>query len=163
MRLPKLQRVVWRIALSMGATAAALVWIVFIARGGASGAIHDGTVLPLALFLAEVLTQGYAGFHIRRAGLTAKDSAVAGALAGLLTQILSGFWRTSILFLSAGYMAWLQHTDKQANLALNALPLPPLTVLAALVGALLAGTVVGAAAGSIGGSFALPADEEGKP
>ncbi len=137
----------------MGALSAALVWLVFLAHGGVRGTADEGTVLPLALFFLEALAYGYAGFRVRRQGLSPKDSALAGALAGLLTELLAGFWRTSLLLFSRSYMAWIQHA-KHPNLALNQIPWPPFTVLAALIGVVLAGIAIGAAAGAIGGSFA---------
>ena len=144
-----------RAALRAGAAAAALVWIAFLVHGGVRGVEHEGTVLPLALFLVEALLFGYAGFRVRRSGLGAKESAQAGALAGLLAELLAGFWRTVLLFLNHGYMTWLQGA-KNPGAALTQMPWPPLTVLAALVGAVLAGVAIGAAAGAIGGAFAQP-------
>lgn len=142
----------------MGVSAAALAWIAFLGLGGALGAIREGTLVPLAVFLLSALAFAYAGFRARRMGLTAAQSAQAGALAGLMAGLLSDFWRTATLFLSQPYMAWIQ-TSPHPNAALARMPPVPITLLAALIGVTASAIAVGAAAGAIGGSLAeKPAD-----
>jgi hypothetical protein len=154
LRLPHLEQPVWRAAWPMGLAAAAIVWIVFLVHGGAGGASGEGTIMPLATFLLEALCYFYAGFRVGRGGMAPAQSAIAGAVAGLMAELLAGFWRTALLFLNSGYMSWIQSSDVKFNPAYLQMPWPPLSVLAALVGTVVAGIAVGAAAGAIGGAFA---------
>ncbi len=138
----------------MGIAAAVIVWTVFLVHGGTGGATGEGTIMPLAAFLGEALCYAYAGFRVGRQGMGTPQSAMAGAVAGLMAELLAGFWRTALLFLSGGYMSWIQSSNERFNPAYLQMPWPPLSVLAALVGTVVAGIAVGAAAGAIGGAFA---------
>ncbi len=141
-----------RSGLASGLPAAALAWIVFIGRGGSRGMTHQGTMLPMVVFVVEILLYGYAGFRLRRAGNDRRTAMAGGLIAGWTAALLAEFPRGAILLLNHGYMRYLQGALPHAgNLSL---PWLPFTVAAALIGALLAGSALGAACGSIGASCA---------
>ena len=151
-----------RSGLASGLPAAAIAWLLFLAVGGVHGMVHAGTVLPMAVFVVEAVLYGYAGFRLRRTGHDAGTAMLGGAVAGWTTALLAAFPRNALLMLSTDYMRFLQAAPQHLGAGGLHMPWPPLTVLLALVGALLAGSALGAACGSIGASFAR-ADVAGRP
>ena len=143
-----------RTGLAAGLAAAAFAWIAFVGLGGSLGMARHGALVPMAVFVVEVLLYAYAGFRLRRSGSDQRTAVVGGLVAGWTNALLSGFPRSAILLLSHAYMKYLLYTSLGYTAGRLHMPWPPLTLLVALVGALLAGTALGAACGSIGGSFA---------
>lgn len=141
-----------RTGFAAGLPAAAVVWIAFIALGGSGGMRHVGALLPMAVFIVEVVLYGYAGFRLRQGGHDQLTAMQGGLVAGWTSALFAAFPRSAMLLLSTRYMAFLQGYNAEHLY----MPWPPFTVLLALVGALLASTALGAACGSIGGSFARP-------
>ncbi len=142
-----------RSGLASGLPAAALAWLLFLAVGGSHGMARMGTVLPMAVFVIEAILYGYAGFRLRRSGYDTGTAMLGGIVAGWTTALLAAFPRNALLMLSVGYMRFLQAAP-HLGAGSPHMPWPPLTVLLALVGALLAGSALGAACGSIGASLA---------
>jgi len=147
-----------RTGLAAGLAAAVVAWTVFVGLGGSGGMPHAGSLPPMAVFLADIMLFGYAGFRLRRSGHDQPTAVLGGLVAGLTSGLLASFPRSAILLMSRGYMRVLQATPQHAGPTTLHLPSAPITVLFALAGATLASLALGAACGSIGGSLARPSD-----
>ncbi len=167
--MPGLRTLPWRFPLIFGVPACALAWAVFLATGGVAG---DRGELPAALaFLIGAVGSGWAGFAAGRAGADLSRASLTGLLTGGLQALLYGFPHSGLLLLNRGYMKWIQqlphaevgrfginvgYLHRLVQLGAGGLPPLPgwgLRLLAAFAGALLAGALLGAATGSIGGSL----------
>lgn len=145
-----------RQGIPIGLSAVVVSWLAYVALGGVRG-MERGAALPMGIFAVEIALFAYAGYRARRQGGDGLSAAVAGLAAGWTAALLADFPRSLLLMLNDAYMRLLQSTPGHHPGPLH-MPAPPFTILAALVGALLAGGALGAACGSIGGSLARRPD-----
>ncbi len=160
-----------RLILTFGVVSAVAAWLMFLAAGGIRGALSEA---PNAIaFLIGAFGSGWVGYTVRRSGLDPLGTAITGAATGILDGLLYRFPHTALLLLNSGFMKRLQtlrHSSHLGTFGINLgyinrldhigagtpvlLPWWELRLALALVGAVLAGALLGAATASIGGSLA---------
>lgn len=138
-----------KLAVAAGIAVSALIWILYVVRGGALGSLHAGPVTTGGYLLIQLAGFGYAGAVSMR-GFGLRAATLTGGAAGLTYAVLNAVPRTLLRLLDPGFMHRLQYIAPPGGGSGRLLPDPFLSVLSSTVSGLALNLLLGALFGLIG-------------
>lgn len=138
-----------KLGIAAGIAVSALIWILYIVRGGALGSLHSGPVTAGVYLLVQLAGFGYAGW-VAAKGDGLRAATLTGGLAGVTYAVFNAVPRTLLRLLDKGFMHRLQYVAPPGVGTGRLLPDLLLSVVSSIVSGLVINLLLGALFGLIG-------------